>query len=127
MGTDVPSLTSVAERNIASNQEAVAKGGGEVEFVSLDWASVDKLGLLLRQRLQSVRVIVASDPVYTLEGCRLFVHCLRELAGTSTDLIAKGGNREPLCPVLEYAYIAHKRRHDDVDKALVAQLEAAGF
>lgn len=119
--TDTSELCNVVNENINLHQEAIAQGRGQAQFLPLDWIRVLEADQELRNRLQSVRIIVAADCVYNMTGCQLFVHCLCGLAGLESGGVA------PLCPDLDRIYVAHKHRHDDVDKTFVDLLETAGL
>jgi len=118
--TDTVELGGLVKQNITLHQEAITRGQGTAQFLSLDWIRVLEADATLRERLQSVRIIVAADCVYNMIGCQLFVHCLCGLSGLQSGV-------PPLCPALERIYVAHKHRHDDVDKQFVDLLEAAGL
>lgn len=93
--TDTMELESLINCNIKAHQEAISRRNGSVQFLPLDWVKVLDADLLLRERLKSVRIIVAADCVYNMTGCQLFVHCLCGLTGLQS------GGVPPLCPALE--------------------------
>ncbi|KAL6764888.1 hypothetical protein V8C86DRAFT_2465238 [Haematococcus lacustris] len=128
--TDRPDALQGAHATAAANAQAVADGGGSLEVCPLDWEVVAKQpGKTVEhpaaEQLTGVRdnVALASQPPRTLVLGADLVYSkqqVRPLVCTVRKLLTGYG------PGTHFVY-AHQPRHEEVDAALAAELDAAGL
>ncbi|KAJ9524567.1 hypothetical protein QJQ45_024162 [Haematococcus lacustris] len=128
--TDRPDALQGAHATAAANAQAVADGGGSLEVCPLDWEVVAK------QPGQTVEHPAAEQLTGVPDNVTLASHPSRTLVLGADLVYSKQQVRPLVCtvrklltgygPGTHFVY-AHQPRHEEVDAALAAELDAAGL
>ena len=131
--TDVPPVLPLLRLNVERNAAPIAAAGGHATVVSLEWMAEVGLAATDEDACRPCVPPVASSAAYDVVlGADLVYNSLSDDGTSSAQLMAlaavlrrlladgTGGAREPLL------LLAHKRRHAELDSALIEELRAVG-